>query len=150
MNILFFLTPKSEVAHVYDTDTLRQVLEKMENHRYAAVPVIRKKDGCYIGTLTEGDILWYIKEHGDLSLRKAEEVSMTAVRRNFDNEPVDVDVNMEDLMNKAMNQNFVPVIDDNKIFIGIVTRKDIIRFCYERYVEKQQMNVAEELRGDAG
>lgn len=105
MNILFFLTPKSEVAHVYDTDTLRQVLEKMENHRYAAVPVIRKKDGCYIGTLTEGDILWYIKEHGDLSLRKAEEVSMTAVRRNFDNEPVDVDVNMEDLMNKAMNQN---------------------------------------------
>ena len=57
---------------------------------------------------------------------------------------------MEDLMNKAMNQNFVPVIDDNKIFIGIVTRKDIIRFCYERYVEKQQMNVAEELRGDAG
>ena len=110
MNILFFFFSKSEVAHVYDTDTLRQVLEKMENHRYAAVPVIRKKDGCYIGTLTEGDILWYIKEHGDLSLRKAEEVSMTAVRRNFDNEPVDVDVNMEDLMNKAMNQNFVPVI----------------------------------------
>lgn len=135
MNILFFLTPKSEVAHVYDTDTLRQVLEKMENHRYAAVPVIRKKDGCYIGTLTEGDILWYIKEHGDLSLRKAEEVSMTAVRRNFDNEPVDV--NMEDLMNKAMNQNFVPVIDDRKRFIGIITRKDLIQYLCRKLVTVQ-------------
>jgi len=132
MNILFFLTPKSEVAYVYDTDTVRQVLEKMENHRYAAVPVIRKKDGCYIGTLTEGDILWYIKEHGDLSLRKAEEVSMTAVRRNFDNEPVDVDVNMEDLLNVAMNQNFVPVIDDRERFIGIITRRDIIGYCYDK------------------
>ena len=137
MNILFFLTPKSEVAHVYDTDTLRQVLEKMENHRYAAVPVIQKKDGCYIGTLTEGDILWYIKEHGDLSLRKAEEVSMTAVRRNFDNEPVDVDVNMEDLMNKAMNQNFVPVIDDRKRFIGIITRKDLIQYLCRKLVTVQ-------------
>ena len=49
MNILFFLTPKSEVAYVYDTDTVRQVLEKMENHRYSAIPVISKEDGSYIG-----------------------------------------------------------------------------------------------------
>ena len=67
MNILFFLTPKSEVAYVHDTDTLRQVLEKMEHSRYSAVPVIGKKDGRYIGTLTEGDLLWYIKDYGDLS-----------------------------------------------------------------------------------
>ena len=125
------------MAHVYDTDTLRQVLEKMENHRYAAVPVIRKNDWCYIGTLTEGYILWYIKEHGDLSLRKAEEVSMTAVRRNFDNEPVDVDVNMEYLMNKAINHNFVPVIDDRKRFIGIITRKDLIQYLCRKLVTVQ-------------
>ena len=133
MNILFFLTPKSEVAHVYDTDTLRQVLEKMENHRYAAVPVLRKKDGCYIGTLTEGDILWYIKDHGDLSLRRAEEIPMTA---QFSAKP-ETDVNMEDLMNKAMNQNFVPVIDDRKRFIGIITRKDLIQYLCKKLVTIQ-------------
>jgi CBS domain-containing protein len=38
----------------------------------------------------------------------------------------------------AMNQNFVPVIDDKKIFIGIVTRKDMIRFCYEGYIKTQK------------
>ena len=32
----------------------------------------------------------------------------------------------------SMNQNFVPVIDDKKIFIGIIRRKDIIAYCYDR------------------
>ena len=29
MNILFFLTPKSEVAYINEDDTLRQALEKI-------------------------------------------------------------------------------------------------------------------------
>lgn len=137
MNILFFLTPKSEVAYVYDTDTLRQVLEKMEHSRYSAVPVIGKKDGRYIGTLTEGDLLWYIKDYGDLSIRRAEEISMQAVARRYDNEPVDVDVDMENLLNKAMNQNFVPVIDDRERFIGLITRKDLIQYLCRKLVTIQ-------------
>lgn len=137
MNILFFLTPKSEVAYVYDTDTLRQVLEKMENHRYSAIPIIRKRDGRYIGTLTEGDLLWYIKEHGDFSLRIAEEISIMEIGRKRDNEPVDVDVNMEDLLNVAMNQNFVPVIDDRERFIGLITRKDLIQYLCKKLVTVQ-------------
>ena len=40
MNILFFLTPKVEVAYVSDTDSLRQVLEKMEHHGYTAIPLL--------------------------------------------------------------------------------------------------------------
>ena len=31
-------------------------------------------------------------------------------------------------MSKAVNQNFVPVVDDKDIFIGIITRKDIIQY----------------------
>lgn len=137
MNILFFLTPKSETAYVFDTDTLRQALEKMENHRYSAIPVIGKEDGQYVGTLTEGDLLWYIKEQGNLSLRKAEDISIMSIERNRDNEAVDVDVNMEDLLNKAMNQNFVPVIDDRKRFIGLITRKDLIQYLCRKLVTVQ-------------
>lgn len=137
MNILFFLTPKSEVAYIYDTDSLRQALEKMENHRFAAVPIISREDGHYIGTLTEGDLLWNIKERNDLSLKAAEEVPIMDVKRRWDNEPVDVDVNMEDLVNKAMNQNFVPIIDDAKRFIGIITRKDLIQYLCKKLVKVQ-------------
>ena len=137
MNILFFLKPKSEVACVFDTDTLRQALEKMEHHRYAAIPVIGEADGRYIGTLTEGDLLWYIKDQGDLNLREAENISIMDVKRNRDNEPVEVDVNMENLISKAMNQNFVPVIDDRERFIGIITRKDIIQYLSKKLVTMQ-------------
>ena len=35
---------------------------------------------------------------------------------------------MEELLHSAMNQNFIPVVDDFDCFIGIVTRKDIIRY----------------------
>ncbi len=149
MNVLFFLTPKSEVAHLHDDWTLRQGIEKLERSGYTAVPLIDRQ-GKYIGTVSEGDILRILKKRYDMNLRAAEGVSILAVERKVDIHPVSVDATMEDLVRMAMNQNFVPVIDDNKIFIGIVTRKDIIRFCYERYVEKQQMNAAEELRGDAG
>lgn len=149
MNVLFFLTPKSEVAHLHDDWTLRQGIEKLERSGYTAVPLIDRQ-GKYIGTVSEGDILRILKKRYDMNLRAAEGVSILAVERKVDIHPVSVDATMEDLVRMAMNQNFVPVIDDNKIFIGIVTRRDIIRFCYERYVEKQQMNVAEELRGDAG
>ena len=51
MNILFFLTPKSEVAYISEEDTLRQALEKMEYHKYSAIPII-SRTGRYIGTLT--------------------------------------------------------------------------------------------------
>ena len=137
MNILFFLTPKEEVAYIYDTDSLRQALEKMEHHRFAAVPIISRTDGHYVGTLTEGDLLWSIKDRNNLSLKAAEDISVMEVRRRWDNEPVDVDVNMEDLLNKAMNQNFVPVIDDRKRFIGIITRKDLIQYLCRKLVTVQ-------------
>ena len=81
MNILFFLTPKSQVAYLYDSDTVRQAIGKMENHRYSAVPLISKKTGEYIGTVTEGDLLWEIKSRYNLNLKEAEELSMGDVPR---------------------------------------------------------------------
>lgn len=60
MNLLFFLTPKQDVAFIYDDFTLRQTLEKMEYHRYSSIPVLTRR-GEYAGTITEGDLLWYIK-----------------------------------------------------------------------------------------
>ena len=132
MNILFFLTPKSEVAYLYDTDSLAQALEKMGSHRYSAIPIIGEVSGKYLGTLTEGDLLWHIKNSDRYSLEDARYISVMEVKRNRDNEPVEADADMDDLINKAMNQNFVPVVDGEQCFIGIIKRKDIIQYLTSR------------------
>ena len=132
MNILFYLVPKSEVMYLYDDYSLRQAMEKMEYHKHSAAPIINR-DGNYVGTLTEGDILWELKDRKLSNLHEAEEIMLRHTNRKRDNEPVNVNCNIEDLVMTSMNQNFVPVIDDNGIFIGIVTRKSIIEYCYKRY-----------------
>ena len=132
MNILFYLVPKSEVMYLYDDYSLRQAMEKMEYHKYSAVPIINRA-GNYVGTLTEGDILWELKDRKLSNLHEAEEIMLRHINRKRDNEPVNVNCNIEDLVMTSMNQNFVPVIDDYGIFIGIVTRKSIIEYCYKQY-----------------
>lgn len=127
MNILFFLTPKAEVAHVDERDSLRQVLEKMEYHGYTAIPLL-SNEGKYIGTITEGDLLWEMKDKHFPDLRELESIKIIDVPRRRDNQAVKIDETMENLFEKVKNQNFVPVIDDKEVFIGIVTRKDAISY----------------------
>lgn len=131
MNILFFLTPKEDVSHVEETDTLRQVLEKMEHHGYTAIPLLTK-DGKYIGTITEGDLLWFLKDRNFPDLKMLEDMPILSIERRRDNTAVNIQESMEDLFDKVTNQNFVPVVDDKKVFIGIVTRKDILLYLAKK------------------
>ncbi|THF73515.1 CBS domain-containing protein [Cohnella fermenti] len=128
MNIAFFLLPKQEVVCVKEDATLRQTLERMEHYRYTAVPVLTA-EGKYVGTVTEGDLLWFMKNHLDLSFDQAHRVLLSEVPLRLNNRPVRIDANMEDLISLAKTQNFVPVVDDMSSFIGIVRRSDIIDYC---------------------
>lgn len=104
---LFYLVPKSEVMYLYDDYSLRQAMEKMEYHKYSAVPIINRA-GNYVGTLTEGDILWELKDRKLSNLHEAEEIMLRHTNRKRDNEPINVNCNIEDLVMTSMNQNFVP------------------------------------------
>ena len=127
-NILFFLTPKAMCSHVMADDTLRQALARMESARYAALPIVDKK-GEYCGTLTEGDVLWALKNKCNLDIHAAEHIRIMDIPHRKDNTPVKVDAAMEDLIERASSQNFIPVVDDKNTFIGIVTRRSIIKYC---------------------
>ena len=105
MNVAFFLTPKSTVAYLYDHYSIRQGLEKMKYHGYTAIPVITK-EGKYVGTVSEGDFLWHL------------------VRGENGEQLTQIDI--------KETQNFVPVVDDLDSFIGIVTRRDIIKYFFNR------------------
>jgi len=131
VNIAFFLTPKKDVIYEKETSTMRQVLERMEYHRYTAIPIIDDK-GKYIGTITEGDLLWKLKNTPDLNFKNTDKVKLKDIPRRMINNPVNIQANIEDLMNLAINQNFVPVVDDNGVFIGIIKRSEIISYYYKK------------------
>lgn len=133
MNILFFLKHKATVAYLYDDCSVRQGLEKMRVHGYTAIPVITH-DGKYIGTVSEGDFLWYIvlKKAQEQNLKSLEECYIKDILRNKRDKAVKVSETMDNLLNMVMEQNFVPVVDDRGVFIGIITRRDIIKYFYEK------------------
>ena len=130
-NILFFLTPKAMCAFVYDDYTVRQALEKMESAGYAALPILNRR-GEYRGTLTEGDLLWALKNICYMDMRQAEARRIMEITRRRDNIPVKVTTSMYDLAQRANTQNFVPVVDDKNAFIGIVTRSAIMNYCTQK------------------
>lgn len=131
MNIAFFLIPKIEVTYLPMNSTMRQALEKMEYHRYTAVPLI-DENGKYAGTITEGDLLWKMKNTPDLTFTDTERVMVKDIPLQMTNNPVRVNAEMEDLLSLAIVQNFIPVVDDSEIFIGIIRRREII----ENYVKQ--------------
>ena len=129
MNILFFLTPKSEVAYIFENETLRQTLEKMEHRKFSCIPLL-SPDGKYTGTISEGDLLWGMQRLEISDLKDAESVPIMAIPRRANYKPGHINSDMEDLVDRAINQNYVPVVDDQGFFIGIITRKAIIKYCY--------------------
>ena len=131
MNILFFILTKDKTQYILSSFSLRQTIEKMEACGYTSLPIINEK-GEYIATITEGDILRYIKKHNNLTLKNSEKVKITDLEIKKEVKSIKVYSNMEDLIDVALAQNFVPVVDDSNIFIGIITRRSIISYFAER------------------
>ena len=134
MNVLFFLIPKAKIEYIKDTCTLRQAVEQFDECGYTAVPIIND-EGIYIGTITNGDILHYLKNNLNLDLIAAERIPISAVAINRVTKVIKIDQSMENLLEVAKNQNFVPVVDDSNHFIGIVTRKAILNYFENKLKE---------------
>ncbi len=130
MNILFFLRPKSSVTYLTIGNSLRQGLEKMKNSGYTEIPVV-DKEGIYVGSVNQGSFLWKILEEDFTDMQMAETTKIDSIvsRRVL---PVRINTTMEDLLTKALDQNFVPVVDDFDAFVGIITRRDIIKYFAEQ------------------
>ncbi len=127
MNIAFFLTPKNKIVYIYENDTIRQGLEKLKRHGYAAVPILNENEE-YVGVVSEGDFLnLFIEGKGIKDLEK-QRISSMSLKRDIAS--VKITTNMDELVQTSLNQNFVPVVDDRNKFIGIITRKVIIDYYY--------------------
>lgn len=133
MNILFFLIPKVKLSFLYDHFSVRQGLEKCRATGYTAVPVINKDTGEYVGTVSEGDFLWEIVDNHDVSrIKDLENIPLKNIIKEEKYPSVKVDAKIDDLLTQIMAQNFVPIVDDRGVFMGIITRRRVIEYYYNK------------------
>ena len=143
MNVAFFTRPKQEITYLFNDITVDQALEKMHSSSYTAVPVI-DREGHYIGTVSEGDLLWFIVkgEGGEphtMAIESLKQFKLSDIELNkYKYKPFPINASVEDLITKTMDSNYVPITDDSGMFIGIVTRRSIIKHYYEKNILPQE------------
>ena len=135
MKIAFLLTPKSELVYENNNATMRQLIERMEHHGYSAIPIIDEL-GKYQNTITEGDVLRKIKNTNDLTFNDTNRVAVSEIPIKRNHQAVTINTELDGIIKLAKTQNFVPVVDDNGVFIGIIKRSDIIDYCYNESIKK--------------
>lgn len=137
MNIMRFVVPKSLVEYVEVRNTVRQAFEKMRYHKYVAIPVI-DGNGKYVGTLHNDDIFAYFLDSGVFDARSAEKDEVGEIIKTDYLLPLHHDASMDELVEKVSEHNFVPVVDDRECFVGIILRRDILKFLFNNYIKYEK------------
>lgn len=128
--LLEFLTPKKATYYINDNSTIRQALEKFDAHKFSVLPVL-DENGKFKGTISEGDILRFIKNTCHFNIDTAENTKLSDVERYRSYFYLKIDAALEGVFALALEQNFIPIVDDSETYIGIIRRSDIIKYFYK-------------------
>lgn len=134
MNVFTLLTPKINTFYLDTKTTIRQALEKFDVHKFSAIPIIDGK-GNYVATASEGDILRYIKNNANFNIKDAEKVLVIDIEHYREYKPLNQTGTKEEIIELIQNQNFIPIVDDRGKFIGIIKRKDVLRYLVNNQKE---------------
>ena len=137
MNILRLMIPKSSVEYIDSGSTVRQALEKMRFHHYAAIPVL-DEDGAYVGTLRNDDLFKYFLDNENFDFRAAERDNVMKILDTGYSKALYHNASVSELIENVKEHNFVPVVDDRGCFIGLVLRRDVLNFLLEYYDSKEE------------
>lgn len=134
MNVFSFMVPKTMIKFLESDATIRQALEKMDFYKFSVVPMLDKQ-GRYLGTISEGDLLSFIKNDCSFDLKRSEDVCVFNIPRYRSYQSLNVNGTFEEMVSLSMEQNFIPLVDDRNTFIGIVPRKRILEYLLDKYQE---------------
>ena len=130
-SIISLLTPKKITFFLLNTSTIRQALEKFDAHKFTVVPLI-DDEGHFVGTLSEGDILRFIKNQTNFNLKLAENMLVKDIDHYRPYQSVKIDALISEVFALSLEQNFIPVVDDNDVYIGIIKRKEVIKYLSDK------------------
>ena len=130
-SIISLLTPKKITFFLLNTSTIRQALEKFDAHKFTVVPLI-DEEGHYVGTLSEGDVLRFIKNQTNFNLKIAENMLVKDIDHYRPYQSVKIDALISEVFALSLEQNFIPVVDDKDVYIGIIKRKEVIKYLSDK------------------
>ena len=136
-DIFGFLTIKKNTYYIDADSTIRQALEKFDFHKFSVVSVL-DKNGVYVSTVSEGDILRYIKNNARFDISTAENVLIKDIEKYRPYKPVTLNASVDEVLKVIMDQNFVPVTDDRGVYSGIIKRKTVIEYLYKNAVKFEE------------
>lgn len=122
MNIFNILIPKVTLTYLNANDTLDKAVDFLMVSGFTAVPVI-DDEGRFVGIAGEGDFLRIVMENGREALSSF--TVKDIVRVNEDDYVLNCADN-DEIMEKILDRNFISVIDDRRIFCGIITRRSVM------------------------
>lgn len=120
------LTPKTKVEYLYNDITVGEAIAKMKKRRYALIPVLERNSNRYLYSISSSDLLYKIMQIGDV--KKAEALPLSEVEINRLVIPAPQVKDIESLGDLLSSQNFVPIVDEKGIFLGLVTRRSVFNY----------------------
>ena len=119
-----FLTPAENLAVLIDSHNADHAILLLSQMTYTRVPVVTDEKE-FVGTIGLRDILAYQMEQG-LSQETMADTDIVHMTKK-DVAVVEPDYRLTDVLHKLVDESFLPVVDAEGIFQGIITRKSILK-----------------------
>ena len=119
-----FLTPARNLAVLIDTHNVDHAILVLSQISYTRVPVVTDQMK-YVGTISLTDILSYQMklDYSDEVFSSMDIVHMTKT----DGESLGKDYTVTEVLHKLVEESFLPVVSEDGVFEGIITRKSILK-----------------------
>ncbi|MDO5078210.1 CBS domain-containing protein [Streptococcus minor] len=118
-----FLTPADKLAVIIDSHNIDHAKLLLSHMTFSRVPVVTE-DNHFVGTIGLNDIVQYQvgQELSDDELQQdialITKRDVTTVRENYE---------LADVLRKLIDESFLPVLGEGDEFLGIITRKSILK-----------------------
>ncbi|MBF0819657.1 cyclic-di-AMP-binding protein CbpB [Streptococcus acidominimus] len=118
-----FLTPANKLAVIIDTHNIDHAKLLLSHMTYSRVPVVTE-DNQFVGTIGLREIVKYQSENELTDEQLNMDISLIVKK---DVATVGADYHLEEVMRKLVDQAFLPVVGADGEFLGIITRKSILK-----------------------
>lgn len=127
VNIAAIMLPKVSTVQICENNTVRQGMEVFARYGYTAIPVV-SEEGKYLGSVSEGDFWRHMCRIGTTDKKAQEKYRIRDIFRPDFCEPLPIDADIDQVVETALKQNFIPIIDGRGYLSGMVTRQILIRY----------------------